>query len=162
MTVEHANVTTFHEPKGAAAAVQHTVLTSDGAGNTNWALIGTDSLTGINNINQEILTFRLEDISTAGSHWLVTPFAGDVAAIYSVIDGAIATGDATLSFEINGTPITGGDITVTQSGSAAGDVDSTIPSAANTLTAGQALEIITDGASTNTVNATLTFVIDVS
>ena len=78
---------------------------------------------------------------------------------YSVINGAIATADAAITTEIGGTAVTGGAITIAYSGSAAGDVDSASPSALNILTAGQALEIITDGASANTVAATFTIII---
>lgn len=102
------------------------------------------------------LTVSIADISTAGSYWVVSPVAGTVTKIYSVIRGAIATADAGLSFEIGGTAITDGGITVAYSGSAAGDVDSSTPTALNTVTAGQAIECITDGASTNTIIATIT------
>ncbi len=61
--------------------------------------------------------------------------------------------------EIGGTLVTNSAITITQSGSAAGDVDSSTPSAANTVTAGQAIEVISDGLSTTNVDATITLVI---
>jgi hypothetical protein len=102
------------------------------------------------------LTSYLADISTAGQIYVVSPIAGSIKTIYSAINGAIATADATLTAKIGGTAVTGGAITVTQSGSAAGDVDSATPSALNTVTAGQAIEIETDGASTNTVEVMLT------
>lgn len=150
----HASLTgaDLHEPKGVAAADSGQVYIADGAGSGTW--------TTLVNANKAYITARLEDISTAKSVFVVPGVAGDVSKIYSVIDGAIATADCTLSFEIAGTPITSGDITIAYSGSAAGDVDSSTPSAANTITAGQAIEIITSGASTNTVNATITFIID--
>lgn len=111
------------------------------------------------NSRDVVLSAYLDDISTAGQVYVVSPVAGDISAIYSVIDGAIATADATLTAKIGGTDVTGGAITVTQSGSAAGDVDSATPTAANAVTAGQAIEIETDGASTNTVPVSLTIVI---
>ena len=87
------------------------------------------------------------------STWTVSPIAGTITNIWTVIDGAIADVDAIITLEIAATPITGGAITVAFSGSAPGDVDTTTPSAANTVTAGQAIEIITNGASTNAVKA---------
>lgn len=152
--VQHATLTgaDLHEPKGADTAALGQVYIADGAGSGTW--------TTLVNANKAYITARLEDISTAKSVFVVPGVAGDVSKIYSVIDGAIATADCALSFEIAGTAITSGGITIAYSGSAAGDVDSSTPSAANTITAGQAIEIITDGASTNTVNATITFVID--
>lgn len=102
------------------------------------------------------LTVKMTDVSTAGSYWVTTPVAGTVTKIYSVISGAITGADAALTFEIAGTAITSGGMTVAYSGSAAGVVDSSTPSAANTVTAGQAIECITDGASTGTVVSTIT------
>ena len=102
------------------------------------------------------LTVTMADVSTASSVWVTAPTGCKFTGLYSVIDGAIATADAAITTEIGGTAVTGGALTIANSGSAAGDVDSATPSALNTLTAGQALEIITDGASTNTVIATFT------
>lgn len=147
----------LHEPKGVASANSGEVYVANGAGSGTWTKINALSSTG-----KRYFNFRIDDISTAASHWMVPGVAGDITAITSVIDGTIATGDTTLSFEIGGTAVTDGDITITEAGSAAGDVDSSTPSAANTLTATDPIEIISDGASTNTVAATLTFEIDIS
>lgn len=102
------------------------------------------------------LTVTMADVSTAASVWVVAPVACTFTKLHSVINGAIATADAAITTEIGGAAVTGGGLTIAYSGSAAGDVDSATPSAANTLTAGQALEIITSGASTNTIIATYT------
>ena len=96
---------------------------------------------------------EIADISTGASSWTVSPIAGTITNIWTVIDGAIITVDAGITFELGGTAITGGDITIAFSGSAAGVVDTAAPTALNTVTAGQAIEIITDGASTNAVKA---------
>lgn len=108
-------------------------------------------------LQTRFVTKTITDVSTAGSYWVVPGFACKVVKIISVIDGALATANAGLSFEIGGTAITGGGITITQSGSAAGDVDTATPTAANVVGAEQPIELITDGASTNTVAATVTF-----
>lgn len=144
----------LHEPKGVASANSGEVYVANGAGSGAW--------TGVNALNEVRVTREVLDISTAGSYWIVPGIAGSISKIYSVIDGAIATGDATLSFEIAGVPVTDGNIVIANVGSAAGDVDSSTPSAANTITAAQAVEIITDGGSANTVKAAVTLVIDVS
>lgn len=99
---------------------------------------------------------EIPDISTSDQRYVVPGFRGKVRRINSVINGAIATSDATLTPKINGTAMTNGAITVAQSGSAAGDVDSSIPSDNHTVTAEDAIEIETDGASTNTVAVVLT------
>lgn len=54
-----------------------------------------------------------------------------ITRIKSVIDAALADGDATLTAKINTTAITTGVITIAESGSAAGDQDECSPSALN-------------------------------
>lgn len=102
------------------------------------------------------LTVDMTDVSSAASVWVVAPVACTFTKMWSVINGAITGADANITTEIGGTAVTGGSLTIANSGSAAGDVDTATPSALNTLTAGQALEIITDGASSTTARATFT------
>lgn len=109
---------------------------------------------------RHILTVKITDISTAGSTFVVSPWAGTISAIYSTIKNAITVADATLSFKLGGTVITGGGITIATAASAAGDVDSSTPTALNTVTAGQAIECITDGGSTTACEAVISIVID--
>lgn len=72
--------------------------------------------------------------------------------ITTVLSGALATGNATLTASINGTPVTNGVVTITQSGSAEDDVDEATPTAANVLTEGDVLTITVGG--TNTASRT--------
>ena len=102
---------------------------------------------------------EIDDISTASTAYVVAPTTGRIVKIYSVIHGAIGTADADLTPEIGGTAITGGLITVAFTSSAAGDVDSSTPTCANVCQEGDAIGVATDGASTNTVRCTVTFVI---
>ena len=108
-----------------------------------------------------ILTGYIADVSTAGQIYIPVPSeaAGEIIEINSVIDGTIATGDTDLTAKIGGTAVTNGVITITESGSAAGDVDTVYPTAARTVSAGDSIEIETDGVSTNTVQATITITI---
>lgn len=72
-----------------------------------------------------------------------------ITSIRSVLLGAALTvGDATLTAKIAGTAITSGVVTITQSGSAIGDLDSATPSALNSATAGQFVEILVGGTNT--------------
>jgi len=154
----------LHEPKGVAAASIDTLYAADGAGSGAHRKITHASMdkTSVKNVNLVYLTYELVDISTAGSTWLPVPLAGKITKIRSVLHGAIASVDCGLTFEIGGTLVIGGAITIAFSGSAAGDEDNSTPTALNVLTVGQAIEIITDGASTNAVNASLVFEIDVT
>lgn len=105
-----------------------------------------------------VMTVTEPDISTAGSVFMVCPSDAKLVALYSVIDGAIITAPAVVTTEIDGVAVTNGTLTITHTASAAGDVDSAVPSAANHITAGGVLEFITSGASGNTVSATYTAV----
>jgi hypothetical protein len=98
----------------------------------------------------------IADISSAASSWVVSPVAGAITKIWTVIAGAVTVGNAAISFEIAGVAVTGAGITIAYSGSAAGTVDSSIPTALNTVAAGQAIEIITDGGSTDACLAVVT------
>jgi len=91
------------------------------------------------------LTLDIADGSADANYYLVSPWAGDVAKIYTVIDGVVSTADITITPSIAGTPITGGVVTIATAASAAGDVDSATPSAANTITAGQAIKFAVAG-----------------
>jgi hypothetical protein len=132
-------------------------------GQDNELILGGTVETGAGqSLKKVYLTTSIADISTAGQIYVVSPVAGTITKIYSVINGAIATANSILTPKIAGTAITGGAITVAFSGSAAGDVDSSTPTAANTITAGAAIEIETDGASANTVEVVLTIEITLS
>jgi hypothetical protein len=112
-------------------------------------------------LNKVVLTGIIDDVSTAGQIYIPVPdeFQGEVVEIRSALNGAIGTGDATLTAKIGGTAMTNGTITITQSGSAAGDVDTCRPSGANYVAAGEAIEIETDGASSNTIRVFVSVVI---
>jgi len=166
MAKQHNALTgaSLHEPKGVAAATVDTIYAADGAGSGTHRKVTANSMdkTDVKNVNLIYLEHKLLNVSAAKSEWMVCPLAGKITKIWCVIDGTIATADAVLTFEIGGVLITGSTITITASGSAAADVDSATPSALNVLTIGQPVEIITSGASTNAVDASLLFEIDVT
>ena len=110
-------------------------------------------------LNDYFLTAEIEDISTASSTFVAVPDGGRIIKIITALQGAISGGDAAISFEIGGTAVTGGGITVANSGSAAGDVDTAEPTAANEVAEDGTIEMITDGASSNAVKLNVTFVI---
>jgi hypothetical protein len=110
-------------------------------------------------LNDYFITSTIADISTASSTFVPVPDGGRVVKIITALQGAIGTANAAITFEIGGTAITGGGITVTQSGSAAGDVDTAEPTAANEVSEDGTIEMITDGASSNTIKLVVTFVI---
>ena len=110
-------------------------------------------------LNDYFITAKIADISTASSTFVPIPDGGKVIKIITALQGAIGTANGAITFEIGGTAITNGGITVTQSGSAAGDVDTAVPTAANDVLEDGTIEMITDGASTNAIVLYVTFVI---
>ena len=78
-------------------------------------------------LNDYFLTSTIADISTASSTFVPVPDGGKVIKIITALQGAIGTANGAITFEIGGVAITGGAITVTQSGSAAGDIDTAEP-----------------------------------
>jgi hypothetical protein len=110
-------------------------------------------------LNDYFLTAKIADISTASSTYVGIPDGGRVIKIITALQGVIATANAAITFEIGGTAMTDSAITVAYSGSAVGDVDTSEPTAANTVSEDGTIEIITDGASTNARVLYVTFVI---
>lgn len=86
-------------------------------------------------------------LSTDVDEYIVFPQAGTVVGIYSVINQTIATAPETIVFK-NGSDALG-TITIADSGSGAGDVDSLIPTVNNVFAAGEAMLIEIGGESTN-------------
>ena len=110
-------------------------------------------------LNDYFLHAEIADISTASSTFVPVPDSGKIIKIITSLQGAISGGNAGISFELGGTAVTGGGITVAHSGSAAGDIDTAEPTAANDVQEGQAIEMLTDGGSTGANKLNVTFVI---
>ena len=110
-------------------------------------------------LNDYFITAEIEDVSTASSTFVAIPDGGKIIKIITALQGAISGANAGLSFENGGTAVTGGGITVAHSGSAAGTVDSSVPTAANRVEEDGTIEMITDGGSTGAKKCLVTFVI---
>ena len=101
-------------------------------------------------LNDYFITAEIEDISTASSTFVAIPDGGKVVKILTALQGAISGANAAITFEVGGTAMTNSAITVAHTSSAAGDVDTSEPSAANNVDEGGTIEMITDGGSTGT------------
>ena len=119
---------------------------------------GTEIESTADELDQFTIIGKIVDVSTSASSWVVSPYAGTIETIYTMIEGALATADGAITFEIGGDAVTGGAITIAYDGSAAGDLDTSTPTALNTVAAGGKIEILTSGAPTNTVEAQVIFV----
>lgn len=100
------------------------------------------------------LTGSWADIATAETAYVVSPMAGTITKWWTVLHGAITLADESCNLAIGGTTVTGSTLTVANAGSAAGDVDTATPTAANTITAGGAIKAVTAGNSTGPAKAT--------
>lgn len=103
---------------------------------------------------------RVATLVGTGVYRVLSPVRGKVVQIWSVIEGTLATGDATLTGKIGGVAITGGAITITQSGSAAGDQDYANPTAANDVVVGSELSLTVGGTNTTATVANCLFEIE--
>lgn len=148
MSIQHSAIADAdrHEPKGASTAASGSVYVSNGAASGSWAW------------QPQVLTLDIATLNTVGNYYIVFPYNSTINKIYSVIDATIATADKVLTASIDGVAVTNGVITITQSGSAAGDVDSCTPTAANTITAGTALKVAATGATTGDARCHLSIV----
>ena len=110
-------------------------------------------------LNDYFLYGVIDDVSTASTVRVAVPDAGKVIKISTVLGGTIATANAAVTAKIGTTNMTGGAITVAHSGSAAGDIDTAEPTAANNVVEGDFIALATDGASTGAKKLLVTFVI---
>lgn len=104
---------------------------------------------------------RVTTLVGAGVYRQLSIYAGRVVKMWSVIEGVLTTGDATLTGKIDGVAITTGVITITQAGSAAGDKDSCVPSAANVVAVGGELSLTVGGTNATASAANALFEIEI-
>lgn len=97
------------------------------------------------------------DFASPGTYGIPCPVAGTVTKIYTRLKGALAAGDATLTAKIGSTAMTNGVVTITEAGSAAGDIDSATPTALNTVVEGSNLCVTVGGSNNAAVGATVVF-----
>ncbi len=110
-------------------------------------------------IDYRALTATLT-LGTAGQVYIVSPYTGSIAAIYTVINGALDTANEVLT--VKTAAGTAGTITIAHSGSAAGDIDSLVPTSNNAIAAGANIEIETGGENGQAAICTITILIDIT
>jgi hypothetical protein len=103
-------------------------------------------------VNQPLTQVRIygtaTSVATGVNACLPAPFRGRVINVGSVIGSATTTADATCTTSIAGSAITNGVFIITQSSSAAGDLDSSVPSAANTCNKDDVIKFAMTGSGT--------------
>jgi hypothetical protein len=148
--INHSNLTDpyLHEPKGVGSAADGKVYVSNGSGSGTWK-----------NHKRSVFTVHFTDISSAQSIYVPNPFAGSVSRVTSVLAGAISGGDVTVTIK-DSSAASMGTLTITQSGSAVGDVDSLNPSSNNTVTDNDYILLQTDGGATSHVDFIISIVVE--
>ncbi len=124
----------LHEPKGVASAQAGEVYLSDGVGSGSW-VVPPYTVSGV-----------IDDVSTAATIYLPIPFAGSVTKVVTVLAGSLTTANSTVTVR-NAAGASMGTLTITQAGSAAGDIDTLAPVSNNTLSNDSRISVETDGAS---------------
>ena len=102
--------------------------------------------------NEVIVSSRLADVSAASTCYAAAVARGKLVRSYSVIDAALTTTDCTWTMQVNGVAVTG-TATITQSGSAAGDVDELVISSPVEVNRGDTIAWISGGESDTTAVA---------
>jgi len=108
--------------------------------------------------NEIAVTAQMADVSTASSAYVAAPASGRLVRAYSCIANAITGADCTWTVSVNGVAQTG-TVTITQSGSAAGDVDEIVFSAAISVQKGDTIAFVSAGESSTTCVTNFTAVI---
>lgn len=104
-------------------------------------------------LGRAVLNTYAADIGTAGSSYVVCPFAGTIVGLSAVNHGANAGTKTVLTAKLATVAVTAPawEVAVT---AAAGTGVSVVPTAANTVAAGDVIEIAYDGGSSNVTPAT--------
>ncbi len=113
---------------------------------TEFALIET----AMDKLNAIPFPVTFADFNTAASRFVVIPWAGTITTAYVVNSVANTTTKTVITLEIGGSLVTMSALEIAIT-AAAGTVVNQSPSAANVVTAGQAIEVITDGGGSPTM-----------
>lgn len=126
------------------------------------------SVAGSRGFGYVTLRATLADVSAASSAYMAVPVNGTIERVSTVLGGAITVADSILTVHTlaagTGTPaaVTHPTFTIANVGSAAGVTDSVVPTAANTVAAGDSIRVTTDGASTTTATLDIVVLIKVT
>ena len=109
-------------------------------------------------LGRAVLSSYAADIGTAGSSFVVCPFAGTIVGLAAVNHVANAGTKTVLTAKNGGVSVTAPawEVAVT---AAAGTATAVVPTAANTVAAGDVIEIAYDGGSSNVTPATFSLTV---
>lgn len=108
-----------------------------------------------------VLNAIIADVGTGETVWVPIPVSGDIVRVDTVLEGAITGANATVTVK-TAADATIAAITITQSGSGAGDVDSNASPSNVAVTAGTAIKVVSDNASTGPQRVWVSITVDIS
>ena len=119
------------------------------------------TVTGATVVGLEVpFVLTLTSLTGAPVYRFTPSVSGTIVKIVSNLQGALTTGDATITGRIGATAITNGVVTITQAASAPGDVDTATPTALNTVVANTSdVNFTVGGTNLAVVGAVLTVVV---
>jgi len=91
------------------------------------------------------ISLDIADLSAEAAYCVPVPCVGYYRQLRSVIDGAVATADVTITPTTDAGTIVGGVLTIATASSAAGDVDSAVPESCPRLVHGNYLKFTVTG-----------------
>lgn len=142
----------LHESKGVATATSGQVYVADGAGSGVWTT----------QITERVILTKTVPLQTAGNYYIACPVAGTINRIDAVLENSFSTSDGSITFSIGNTSIDSSTLTITQSGSAAGQEFNATPSGHNTVVAGSVIKVTVASGPTGTANVSLALSIQVT
>ena len=151
--VNHSSLTDpyLHEPKGVATATSGDVYVANGSGSGAWTAKQT--------LIELSIEGYLEDVSSVEKVYVPIPFAGTVSKVLTVLEASISSSNSIVTVK-NSAGSSMGTLTITASGSAAGDIDTLSPTSNNIVTADSFITIESNGGSTNTAKLRFVVVLD--
>ena len=151
--VNHSSLTDpyLHEPKGVATAASGDIYIANGSGSGAWTAKQT--------LIELSIEGYLEDVSSVEKVYVPIPFAGTVSKVLTVLEASISSSNSTVTVK-NSAGASMGTLTITSSGSAAGDIDILSPASNNIVTADSFITIESNGGSTNTAKLRFVVVLD--
>ena len=108
-----------------------------------------------------VLNAIIADVGTGETVWVPIPVSGDIVRVDTVLEGALTGADATVTVK-TAADATIAAIVITQSGSGAGDVDSNASPSNVAVTAGTAIKVVSDSASTGPQRVWVSITVDIS
>ena len=91
---------------------------------------------------------QVSNVSSTSTLSMPAPIKGIITEVGTMLGAAASTADATVTTSIAGTAITGGVITITQSGSAAGTTSTATPTAARRVQENDEIRFVFSGSGT--------------